>query len=86
MGDLTVNQLNNMSTRELLWLGLSALILLRVIGGFIWRVIYDLYFHPLRKFPGPWLAAWSNASKDQKLFAQGPKTDFSSRLVFPTGS
>ncbi|KAF8446892.1 putative cytochrome P450 [Terfezia claveryi] len=30
-----------------------------VTGWALWRVVYNLNFHPLAKFPGPWLAATS---------------------------
>ena len=86
MGNPAIDHLANMSALELIWYGLIALILLKVVGGFIWEAIYNLYFHPLRKFPGPWLAAWHNASKDQKLLVQESKTNLSSRFVFRTGS
>lgn len=28
-----------------------------VVGALLYRIVYNIYFHPLPKFPGPWYAA-----------------------------
>lgn len=42
-----------------LFLGCGVLAALAVTAA-IWRVVYSLFFHPLRKFPGPWYTACSS--------------------------
>jgi hypothetical protein len=46
------------STRitELIWVACLSIGLITV-GDFIWRMVYNRYFHPLKRYPGPWLAS-----------------------------
>lgn len=37
--------------------GLLALTVLVGVAAAAWRVVYSLYFHPLKNFPGPWYTA-----------------------------
>lgn len=32
----------------------------------LWRIVYNVYFHPLRKFPGPWMAGATSGWKAYK--------------------
>ncbi|KAI0533243.1 cytochrome P450 [Xylaria digitata] len=43
-----------------LWFGIFGLFLLIIVGRFVGDIVYNLYFHPLRKFPGPLLARASD--------------------------
>ncbi|KAI1496961.1 cytochrome P450 monooxygenase [Biscogniauxia marginata] len=58
-----VHVLNPSSTwasfHQTLLIGVSAA--LTIYG--IWRGIYNVYFHPLRRFPGPWIASVSDFFK-----------------------
>lgn len=42
------------------WIDVFGLFILGVVGYFVWGIVYNLYFHPLHKFPGPLLARASN--------------------------
>ncbi|KAI0843117.1 benzoate 4-monooxygenase cytochrome P450 [Hypoxylon sp. FL0890] len=44
---------------ELLQVGIS-LFLLLLVGRWIFQIVYNLFFHPLSKIPGPWFAAISD--------------------------
>ena len=48
------------TSREHLWASLLGLFFVNVVGFYVWGIVYNLYFHPLRKFPGPLLARASN--------------------------
>ena len=48
------------TSREHLWAILLGLFFVNVVGFYVWGIVYNLYFHPLRKFPGPLLARASN--------------------------
>ncbi|OTA99546.1 hypothetical protein M426DRAFT_16305 [Hypoxylon sp. CI-4A] len=43
-----------------IWTG-SLILFLLLIGRSVFQIVYNLYFHPLSKIPGPWFSAVSNA-------------------------
>jgi hypothetical protein len=36
-----------------------------LVAYYLWRVIYNISFHPLAKFPGPW---WAGASSLPEMY------------------
>jgi hypothetical protein len=51
-----LNWLSSLETQDLIRHALFGLAYL-VIVDIVWRIIYYRYFHPLRHYPGPWLAS-----------------------------
>jgi hypothetical protein len=44
---------------ELGKLSIAAALAATLVAYWVYKIIYNLYFHPLAKFPGPWWAAAS---------------------------
>ena len=57
-----VSTTNTEVVLQTLLIGASTGLIVLVFYG-IWRVIYNVYFHPLRHFPGPWIASTSDFFK-----------------------
>lgn len=43
-----------------LFLGCGGVLILLAVIAAVRRVVYSLFFHPLRNFPGPWYTACSS--------------------------